>query len=123
MFSIFLATKSGKTSFEHGKKYEKHYNQLVTTYDRASAASERSRYWKFGADRSIRLENIEEKREGGLDSPPSQARVNPISGRLLATPISGRGGLFRAPLDISRSNGPIFKIQTAFDSTQRDLHF
>ena len=46
---------------------------------------------------------------------------NPISGRLLATPISGRG-LFRTPLDISRSNGLIFKIQTAFDSTQRDLH-
>ena len=25
---------------------------------------------------------------------PSRARVNPISGRLLATPISGKGGLF-----------------------------
>ena len=50
--------------------------------------------------------------------------LNPISGRLLATPISGRGGgLFTTPLDISRSNGPIFKIQTAFDFAQRDLHF
>ena len=51
-------------------------------------------------------------------------RLNPISGRLLATPISGRGGgCLRPPLDISRSNGPIFKIQTAFDFAQRDLHF
>ena len=50
--------------------------------------------------------------------------INPISGRLLATPISGRGwGAVYDPLDISRSNEPIFKIQTAFDFTERDLHF
>ena len=48
--------------------------------------------------------------------------LNPKSGRLLSTPISG-GGLFTIPLDISRSKGPIFKIQKAFASTQRDLHF
>ena len=48
--------------------------------------------------------------------------LNPISGRLLATPISGRGAVYD-PLDISRSNGPIFKIQMAFDFTQFDLHF
>ena len=53
-----------------------------------------------------------------------QARVNPISGRLLATPISGKGGLFsRTPLDISGSYRSIFKIQTAFVSPQHDLHF
>ena len=42
------------------------------------------------------------------------SQFNPISGRLLATPISGKGGLFRTPLDISGSYRPIFKIQTAF---------
>ena len=30
--------------------------------------------------------------------PPSSVRVNPISGRLLTTPISGKGGLFRTHL-------------------------
>ena len=35
--------------------------------------------------------------------------INPISGRLLATHISGRG-LFTTLLDISRSNRPILKI-------------
>ena len=49
--------------------------------------------------------------------------VNPISGRLLATPISGKGGLFRTPLDISGTYQPIFKIQTAFVLPQHDLHF
>ena len=44
------------------------------------------------------------------------------SGRLLATPISGRG-LFRTPLEISGSYRSIFKIQTAFVSPQHDLHF
>ena len=52
----------------------------------------------------------------------TETSLNPISGRLPATPISGRG-LLTTPLDISRSNGPIFKIQTVFDSTQRDLYF
>ena len=32
-----------------------------------------------------------------------------------------QGGLFTTPLDISRSNWPIFKIKTAFDSTKCDL--
>ena len=49
--------------------------------------------------------------------------LNPISGRLLATPIGGKGGLFRTPLDISDSYRSIFKIQTAFVSPQHDLHF
>ena len=49
--------------------------------------------------------------------------LNPISGRLLATPISGKGGLFRTPLEISGSNRSIFKIQMAFVSPQYDLHF
>ena len=49
--------------------------------------------------------------------------VNPISGRLLATPISGRGGCLGPPLDISGSYQSIFKIQTAFVSPQHDLHF
>ena len=50
--------------------------------------------------------------------------VNPISGRLLDTPISGGGGgLFRTPLDISGSYRSIFTIQTAFVSPQHDLHF
>ena len=48
---------------------------------------------------------------------------NPISGKLLATPISGKGGLFRTHLDISGSYISIFKIQTAFDLPQNDLHF
>ena len=48
---------------------------------------------------------------------------NPISGRLLATPISGRGGCLGPPLDISGSYRSIFKIQTAFVSPQHDLHF
>ena len=38
-----------------------------------------------------------------------RARVNPISGRLLATPISGRGMFRTPPLDLG-SNKPIFKI-------------
>ena len=38
-------------------------------------------------------------------------------------PLLVAGGLFTTPPDISRSNGPIFRMQTAFDSTQRDLHF
>ena len=54
--------------------------------------------------------------------PELKFEVNPISGRLLATPISGKGGLFRTPLDISGSYRSIFKIQTAFDSPQHDLH-
>ena len=33
------------------------------------------------------------------------------------------GAAIYDPLDISRCNGPIFKIETAFDSTQRDPHF
>ena len=39
-------------------------------------------------------------------------------------PLLVAGGLFTTPppLDILSSNGLIFKIQTAFDSTQRDLH-
>ena len=50
--------------------------------------------------------------------------LNPISGRLLATPISGRGGgCLGPPLDISGSYRSIFKIQTAFVSPQHDLHF
>ena len=49
--------------------------------------------------------------------------LNPISGRLLATPISGRGGCLGPPLDISDSYRSIFKIQTAFVSPQHDLHF
>ena len=49
--------------------------------------------------------------------------LNPISGRLLATPISGRGGLFRTALDISGSYRSIFKIQTAFVSPQHDSTF
>ena len=49
--------------------------------------------------------------------------LNPISGRLLATPISGKGGCLGPPLDISGSYGSIFKIQTAFVSPQHDLHF
>ena len=51
--------------------------------------------------------------------------INPISGRLLATPISGRGGggCLGPPLDISGSYRSIFKIQTAFVSPQHDLHF
>ena len=48
---------------------------------------------------------------------------NPISGRLLATPISGGGGCLGPPLDISGSYRSIFKIQTAFVSPQHDLHF
>ena len=32
-------------------------------------------------------------------------------------PLLVAGGLFTTPLDISRSNGPIFKIQTAFNYT------
>ena len=50
---------------------------------------------------------------------------NPISGRLLATPISGRGWAVYdpLPLDFSRSIGPIFKIETTFDCTKHDLHF
>ena len=53
-----------------------------------------------------------------------QMHVNPISGRLLATPISGRGGgLFRTPLEISGSYRSIFKTQTAFFSPQHDLNF
>ena len=51
----------------------------------------------------------------------AQNYINPISGRLLATSISAMGRLFTTPLDISRSNGSIFKIQTTFDFTQRDL--
>ena len=49
--------------------------------------------------------------------------LNPISGRLLATPISGKGGCLGSPLDISGSYRLIFKIQTAFVSPQHDLHF
>ena len=37
-------------------------------------------------------------------------------------PLLVAGGLFTTLLDISRSDGPIFKTQAAFDSTQRDLH-
>ena len=37
-----------------------------------------------------------------------RVHVNPIRGRLLATPISGKGGLFRTPLDISGSYRSIF---------------
>ena len=48
----------------------------------------------------------------------------PISGRLLATPISGKGGgLLQPPLKISGSYRSIFKIQTAFVSPEHDLHF
>ena len=36
--------------------------------------------------------------------------------------LVARGGCLGPPLHISRSNGPIFKIQTAFDSAQRVLH-
>ena len=43
-----------------------------------------------------------------------------ISSRLLATPISGKGEI-PLPLEISGSNGPIFKIQTAFNLSQHDL--
>ena len=49
--------------------------------------------------------------------------LNPISGRLLATPISGKGGCLGPPLEISGSYRSIFKIQTAFVSSQHDLHF
>ena len=65
-------------------------------------------------------------------------RPPPLPGRVMENVLPGRGlnlvagswlpilvawGLFTTPpLDISRSNWPIFKIQTAFDSTQRDLH-
>ena len=50
--------------------------------------------------------------------------LNPISGRLLATPISGKGGgCLGPPLEISDSYRSIFKIQTAFVSFQHDLHF
>ena len=45
---------------------------------------------------------------------------NLISGRLLATPISGKGEI-PLPLEISGSNGPIFKILTAFNLSQHDL--
>ena len=38
-------------------------------------------------------------------------------------PLLVAGGLFRTPLDISKYNGPIFKIQTKFDTAQRDLYF
>ena len=38
-------------------------------------------------------------------------------------PLLVAGGLFTTPLHISRSNEPNFQIQTAFDSTQGDLHF
>ena len=55
--------------------------------------------------------------------PPDRARVNPISGRLLATPISGKGGCLEPPFDISGSYWSIFKIQTTFVSPQHDLHF
>ena len=38
-------------------------------------------------------------------------------------PLLVAGGLLTTPpLDISRSEVPILKIQTAFDSIQRDLH-
>ena len=55
----------------------------------------------------------------------SLEHVNPISGRLLATPISGKGGggCLGPPLDISGSYRSIFKIQTAFVSPQHYLHF
>ena len=40
------------------------------------------------------------------------SHLNPISGRLLATPISGKGGgLFRTPLEISGSNGRFLKFK------------
>ena len=58
--------------------------------------------------------------------PAVRGLINPISGRLLATPISGKGGLFRTPpppLEISGSYWSICKIQTAFVSPQHDLHF
>ena len=50
--------------------------------------------------------------------------VNPISGRLLANqyPIVAGGGGFR-PLEIAGSSSPIFKTQTAFGWSQRDLPF
>ena len=55
----------------------------------------------------------------------SKTVINPISGRILATPISGRGGgcLGPRPLEISGSYRSIFKIQTAFVSPQHDLYF
>ena len=49
--------------------------------------------------------------------------LNPISGRLLATPISGKGGCLGPSLEIFGSYRSIFKIQTAFVSPQHDLHF
>ena len=64
------------------------------------------------------------KTDGGT-VPPCRARVNPISGRLLATPISGKGGLFRTPPPLRSPvlTGRFSKIQTAFVSPQHDLHF
>ena len=46
-----------------------------------------------------------------------------VAGSWLPLLVAGGAVYDPPPLDISRSNGPIFKIQTVYDSTQFDLHF